>query len=304
MIDNVLFRKLTVEKAEIESIVNKRLKLISLIDEYESCVNFSAIADESLAMLIKEEISMLEPKIDQLANEILNDISKCQSSNCTVNIIADAGSEIYASELLSAYEKYIENLRYESVIDSENKCEKGLKSASITVIGEFAYSLFINEEGIHKFTDKAKTYFVKVLVFPYGDNAYIEPQKKDIRIDLFHSSGAGGQNVNKVESAVRLTHIPTGIVVTSMDERSQLMNKDKAYKELNVRLKNYYKSIADKELESIKKSKQSKLKIIRVYDKTSEIFTDDRLNKKYDIDTFINGKLLDLHKLLNAKGKN
>ena len=179
----------------------------------------------------------------------------------------------------------------------------GVKEAVYNVTGKSAYKLFKYESGVHRVQrvpetetqGRIHTSTATVAVLPEAEEVEVEILDKDIRIDIFHSGGAGGQNVNKVASAVRITHFPSGIVVTCQDERSQLKNKERAFKVLRSRLYDLYNGSASAERDQNRKSlvgSGDRSERIRTYNFPQNRITDHRIGRtEYNLDKFIMGEI-------------
>ncbi len=175
-------------------------------------------------------------------------------------------SQDWADMLLRMYTRWAEKSRYHSeIIDLQDGEEAGIKRVIIRIDGEYAYGKLKCERGIHRLVrispfdanKRRHTSFASVDVFPdIEDNIEIEIEDKDLRIDTYRASGAGGQHINVTDSAVRITHLPTNIVVTCQNERSQHRNRDSAMKILRARLYAFYKEQKEAEMEKMKGEKK------------------------------------------------
>ena len=184
--------------------------------------------------------------------------------------------------LKKSYQTYFSSFQYKVIEDD-----------GLIILGTSIYSIYKNETGIHIYKDGYESE-VKVLVLPYIESKETEIPLSDLRIDYYHSSGAGGQNVNKVETAIRITHIDTNIVVTCQDERSQLKNKQRALELINKKVNQYYLDKVQKEIDSIRKVAKNNKTIIRTIDVTKNELFDTRTQKKYNIIDVFKSELGDI----------
>ena len=271
--------------AEEES--DKEMKDLLLAEGYE--------CKEKLAAL-KEELKILLLPKDE------ND-----EKSCVLEIRAGAGGEeaaLFAAVLCRMYAGYCARKRLKiEAVDVSSTELGGVKEAVYQVSGKGAYKLLKYESGVHRVQrvpetetqGRIHTSTATVAVLPEAEDVEVEINDKDVRIDIFHSGGAGGQNVNKVASAVRLTHFPTGIVVTCQDERSQLKNKERAFQVLRSRLYDLYRGKAGREREESRRSlvgSGDRSERIRTYNYPQSRITDHRIGfSVYDMEKLLAGDL-------------
>lgn len=300
------------------NVINKKIshlkKEINLYEELDKELNESieivSSEDDELINLISDNIKLLEEKINELEIATLLN-GEFDEYNCFLEIHPGAGgteSCDWTSMLARMYEKYCEKEGFSwEVIDEAKGDEAGLKSVMIKITGDFAFGYLKFESGVHRlvrispFDSGARrhTSFASVTVFSeIKKNISIEIKEEDLKIDVYHSSGAGGQSVNTSNSAVRITHLPSKIVVTCQNERSQLKNKEQA---LNILKNKLYMLEYQKEQEKINALKENNQSInfgsqIRSYIlEPYKLIKDHRTNyENNDPEKILNGFIMDM----------
>ncbi|MCD7728999.1 MAG: peptide chain release factor 1 [Clostridia bacterium] len=309
--DSELWTKTAKEQAELSETALKYAeyrKIYSDLQSTRSAINGETDAD--MRLLLEEEEQSLRTKLASTEEELkilLLPKDKNDDRNCIMEIRAGAGGEeaaLFAASLYRMYMGYCEKHRLKMEEVDINATELGgVKEVVLNISGKSAYKLLKFESGVHRVQrvpetesqGRVHTSTATVAVMPEAEDVEVEIKDEDIRVDVYRSSGAGGQKVNKTETAIRITHFPTGIVVTCQDERSQLKNKDKAFKVLRSRLYDYYNSQNRSEYDSKRKSlvgTGDRSERIRTYNFPQGRVTDHRIGYSlFSIENFMAGDI-------------
>ena len=280
-------------------------------------------SDPELEALAKEELEELKNKFqasEEKIRELLIPQDPNDHKNAIVEIRAGTGGEeaaLFAADLFRMYSYYAEKKGWQIQVLSANETELGgYKEIVFLLTGDDVYGHMRFESGVHRVqripvtesNGRIHTSAVTVAVLPEAEDIDINIDEKDIRIDVYRSTGHGGQSVNTTDSAVRITHIPTGIVVTCQDEKSQIKNKAKAMKVLRSRLLDAEISRQEKEIARSRKAQVGtgdRSAKIRTYNFPQSRVTDHRINlTSYDLESFMNGEIDDFIQALRLAWRN
>ncbi len=309
--NNNEWKKLVKERNSLESLAEAHVELQNLVDDLESCErDFKNEKDAEMKSLFEDEIQSLKEKIEKKVEDIkilLLPKDENDDSNAILEIRSAAGGEesaLFCTELCRMYSHYAEKKRWKVEYIDVNETELGgIKEATLMIKGKGAFSRLKYESGVHRVQrvpetesqGRIHTSTSTVAVLPEVEDVDFEILDKDLRIDVFHSGGAGGQNVNKVETAIRITYLPLNIVVTCQDERSQLKNKEKAMAILKSKLYDYYEEQRNSEYDQARKNqvgRGNRNERIRTYNYPQGRVTDHRTNlSSYDLEGVLNGDL-------------
>ncbi|WP_326907552.1 peptide chain release factor 1 [Sedimentibacter sp. MB31-C6] len=312
--DSKKLQKLMKEQSQIEHIVLKYKEFKDINGQLnDSKEMLKEKLDDDFKEMVKEEVKELSEILDNLEQELkilLLPKDPNDDKDVIVEIRAGVGGDeagLFAGDLLRMYLRYAERQGWKAEFITLN--EQGIggyKEVIFSIKGKGAYSKLKYESGVHRVqrvpdtesSGRIHTSSATVAVLPEADDIDIEINPNEVRVDVFRSSGNGGQSVNTTDSAVRLTHIPTGIVISCQDEKSQLKNKDKAFKVLKARLYDKYLQEQNDELAQERRSQVGsgdRSERIRTYNFPQGRVSDHRIGLTlYKLDSFIDGDITEM----------
>jgi peptide chain release factor 1 len=307
------FRKVSKERASIEPAVNALRSYRQLVRDLENNEALLAEKDQDIREMAKEELSQLRPRIEPAERQLelyLVPKDPNDEKDVILEIRAGAGGDeagLFAAELLRLYLRYAERHRWKAEIaDSSPGTLGGVKEAVVNISGESVYSRLKFESGVHRVQrvpateaqGRIHTSTVTVAVMPEAEDIDIQVSPADIEMDVFRSTGSGGQSVNTTDSAVRLTHKPTGIVVKCQQEKSQLKNRNMAMRMLRAKL---YEMELERQRSARDAARKSQVgtgdrsEKIRTYNFPQDRLTDHRVNyTRHNLPAVMDGDVQDV----------
>ena len=309
--DQNLYKKYTKELYDITETVDKIKELIKIETELKDAQSsISLETDADMKELLSQEIKNLfkeQERVDRELKLLLIPKDENDDKSVIVEIRAGAGGEeaaLFAYELYRMYVNFADKHRYKTEEIDGNFTELGgVKEVTFSMNGNGVYGKLKFESGVHRVQrvpetesqGRIQTSTATVAVLPEVEDVEVKIEEKDLKIDTYRASGAGGQHVNKTESCIRMTHLPTGIVVTCQDERSQIKNREKALKVMKSRLYDYYNTQYRKEYDENRKSQigtGDRSERIRTYNFPQGRITDHRIGfTLYSLENFLSGNI-------------
>ena len=302
------WKKLVKEHSNLEEVAAAAEKYLKLCAEEDSLK--SLLEDAEMKELAQEELPLVHQQLEEMEQEIrvlLLPRDENDERNVVMEIRAGTGGEeaaLFAADLYRMYSRYAERHRYRLELISLSEAEMGgIKEVVFVVAGKGAYRHLKFESGVHRVQrvpatesqGRIHTSAATVAVLPEAEDVEVEISANDLRVDVYRSGGHGGQSVNTTDSAVRITHLPTGLVVTCQDEKSQLKNKEKALRVLKSRLLDFYRSQAEAEMSSNRRDQVGsgdRSERIRTYNFPQGRVSDHRINLTlYKLAAFMDGEM-------------
>lgn len=305
------WQKLMKEMSDLEPIVKEYTVYKKAKEDFEEAKEILDMEDdEELREMAREELKANEAAIEEYTENLkilLLPKDPNDDKNVILEIRAGTGGDeaaLFGSDLLRMYLRYAERMRWKTELIESNETEiGGVKEVVMLVKGKGAYSRLKYESGVHRVQrvpetesgGRVHTSAASVAVMPEVDDVEVNLDPNDVRVDVYRASGNGGQCVNTTDSAVRLTHMPTGLVVTCQDEKSQIKNKEKAFKVLKSRLFDLMQQEQNDKIAAERKSQigsGDRSERIRTYNFPQSRITDHRINLTlYKLDSFLDGDL-------------
>lgn len=316
--DMNVWQKKSKEQSSLVDIVEKYNEYLKVEGDMKDAEEMlKAETDPDMVAMLNDEYYSGKEKLKEIEEELkilLLPKDENDEGNVIVEIRAGVGGDeagIFAGDLYRMYTMYADRNRFKVEVLDEESAEGGIiKQVSFMVTGKGAYSKFKYESGVHRVqrvpvtesSGRIHTSAATVAVLPEAKNVQIDINEKDLQIDYYRAGGAGGQHVNKTESAIRITHLPTGIVAACQDERSQGKNKEKAMNWLKSKLYDYYQSQEDSayaEKRKLQVGSGDRSEKIRTYNYPQSRVTDHRINMTiYSLENFMNGDIGEMVKAL------